>query len=295
MYAAAASRLVDRAIIGGKALLLIAGTPGSGRSHTLWGAPLQQQRSALTPVAAAPTGIEEQGLLPLALADLSRRWSCGNGSPFYHSSSSALTAAAAAAAGNSRPRFLPPSLASASTEKHAPSPPWSFRLCVAEILPGGREASDDEAGAAARDLLRGPFSVVSRPSTGGGDGDTGENKSAATPSPSPPRRWALSARDALAGLTSTSYASTSPPRSSSDRGSVRRRSGGGGGLRSRAWMGMGRGRGGAAAEGSLLMSRVLGGVEEVSAEGIEEALSLIREVRRKRHCFGQGRHALFAV
>lgn len=44
---------------------------------------------------------------------------------------------------------------------------------------------------------------------------------------------------------------------------------------------MGRGRCVVAAEGSLLTSRVLAGVAEVSAEGIEEALALIRKVRKK--------------
>lgn len=293
MYAAAASRLVDRAITGGKALLLIAGTPGSGRSHTLWGAP-QHNSTAATPVAAAAaaTGIEEQGLLSLALADLSRRWNCGNGSPFYYSSSAA--AAAAAATTGSR-RF--PSSSSTPAVRHSPSafaPPLAFRLCVAEVLPGDRETSlkKDEAGTAmstsraARDLLRvGPSSVVSsRPSTdgGGGDGDRDveEKKAAASSSPSPPRRWALSARDALVGLTSSSFSASPPARSSFDRGG--RRLSGGGARKSLAWMGMGRGQGGVAAdaERSLLTSRVLAGVDEVSAEGIEEALALVREVRR---------------
>lgn len=55
-------------------------------------------------------------------------------------------------------------------------------------------------------------------------------------------------------------------------------------------MGMGRGRGGVAAEGSLLTSRVLAGVAEVSAEGMEEALALIRKVRKEQCCFAQARH-----
>lgn len=229
-------------------------------------------------MAAAATGIAEQGLLPLALADLSRRWRCGNGSPFFHSS----PAATAATAGTRFFRLSSPTPA----EIHPSSPfaaPAAFRLCVAEVLPGDCETSNNEAGATtlptARDLLLGLSSFSPR-HTGGGDRHVGEKKVAKS-SPSPPRRWALSARDVLTGLASSS--SATPRRSSVDRSG--RRSSGGGSLKGRTWMGMGRGRGEVAAEGSLLTPQVLAGVAEVRAEGVKEALALIRKVRNKQRCF----------
>lgn len=274
VYAAGGARLVDRAIAGGKALLLITGTSGSGRSHTIWG-----DDSAASTGAAAATGTEDQGLLPMALADLSRRWSCGNGSPFYHSSSSA---AAAAVTAGTMPVLTPSPTPAESYSHSSLASPVAFRLCVAEVLPGERGTSNNKAGTttfpATRDLLRGPSSV-SRPSIGGGNGDLGEEKVRASP-PSPPRRWAMSARGALAGLTS--FSSAARPCSSLEPSG--RRSSRGGGPKGRAWKGMGRGRGGVAAEGSLLTSQVLAGVHEASAEGIQEALAFIRMVRRSQLC-----------
>lgn len=291
VYAAAASRLVDRAITGGNALLLVTGTPGSGRSHTLLGKGPRCDSAAATAGAApaAPEGIE-QGLLPLALADLAHRWRCGNGSPFFHSS------AASAAASVATMAAAPPSSMSSSswsstpavgTPPVHPSFPLVFRICVAEVPPGGRVASNDEertkaaSEASVRDLLRGSSSVP-RPSSlsgGGGGGGIGGREAEAASSLSP-RRWALSARDAIAGLTSSSRSSVSPSRSST----------GGSGRRSRSEkggpMGDGRGKGGAAADRALLASRVLVGVHEVCAEGVEEALSLIRDVRLQHSSFG---------
>lgn len=67
-YEVAAARLVDRAINGGNGLLLLAGTPGSGRSYTLWG--------------HAPSAA---GLLPLSLAALARGWRGDTCSPLQAS------------------------------------------------------------------------------------------------------------------------------------------------------------------------------------------------------------------
>lgn len=289
VYAAAASRLVDRAITGGNALLLVTGTPGSGRSHTLLGKGPRQLNSATAAAGAAVVASEgmEQGLLPLALADLAHRWRCGNGNPFFHSSAAAATAAAPASVMSSSSWSSTPAM---GTPPVPPSFPLVFRICVAEVLPGGRAGSNDEerkkgaSTASVRDLLRGS-STGPRPSSvgggGGGGGDGGREAGAA--SSLSPRRWALSARDAIAGLTSSSLASVSPSRSSvggSGRGSRFEK---GGAMRG------GRGRGGAAAHGALLTSRVLSGVHEVCAEGVEEALSLIRKVRMRRR-FGSQHH-----
>lgn len=74
VYHAAAVRLVDKVIAGDDGLLLLAGTPGSGRSHTLWG------HSPNAP-----------GLFPRSLAALARGCRGGNGTPFYPLPPSAST------------------------------------------------------------------------------------------------------------------------------------------------------------------------------------------------------------
>lgn len=70
MYETAAARLVDNVISGGDGLLLIAGTPGSGRSHTLWG-------------GSPPS---DEGLFSLSLDALARAWRGGtDGNARVHS------------------------------------------------------------------------------------------------------------------------------------------------------------------------------------------------------------------
>ena len=277
---------MDRAIAGGNALLLVTGTPGSGRSHTLWGK-LRWHGGSATAVAGAapaPAGIERQGLLPLALADLAHRWRCGNGSPFFHSSAAgAGVGAGPAAAAAATPSFISSSSSSTAVTGTSPtpfSPSLAFQICVAEVLPcGDGGASNDEegttaaSGATTRDLLR-VSSSVPCPSSGGGGSVRGREAAGSSLSP---RRWALSARDAIAGLTSSSLASVSPSRSSV----------GGSGLGSRSDTGgaTGGGRNGAAGDRALLTSRVLVGVNEVRAGGIEEALSLIRNVSMQHSFF----------
>lgn len=192
--------------------------------------------------------------MPLALADLARRWRCGNGSPFW--SSTAVTGT------------------SSSAPSSSPfSPPLAFWVCAAEVLPGGLSKRGDgesemttAAEATTRDLLRSSF--PSRHPGGDGRG----RKPAQ--SPRSPSRWASSARDLLTGLTSPS---PSPPRPL--RFSVGSDGGGFGGRNS-----LGGGRAGkgavAAADGVLLASRVLAGVTEFRAEGVEAALALFRRVRK---------------
>lgn len=68
MYETAVVRLVDRALIGGNALLLVGGTPGSDRSDALWGGG-----------GSDASGAAGRGLLSLALADLALRWGSGSG------------------------------------------------------------------------------------------------------------------------------------------------------------------------------------------------------------------------
>lgn len=267
VFAAAASRLVDRTICGGNALLLVAGTPGSGRSHTLWGTlPTQRENAGVSPAAAAATteaGKEEQGLVPQALTDLVRRWRCGNGSPFYHSSAAAATGA----------RFSSCAAASSSPSRPPFSLPFAFRLCAAELFPGGVATGNDDDGdgtpsssttTRTRDLLHRGSLVVSCHTDPGNVRGRKESLSSSRS----PRRWALSARDALAGLASSPSPSPSPPRSSVGENI-------GGGFRSRGSVGRG---GTTAADGALLTSRVLAGVTDVCAEGVDEALALVRKV-----------------
>ncbi|CAN0138596.1 unnamed protein product, partial [Ectocarpus sp. 8 AP-2014] len=156
--------------------------------------------------------------------------------------------------------------------------------CAAEVLPGGLSKGSDGgletttvAEATTRDLLRSP------PSSWNPGGDGRGRKPAQ--SPHSPSRWATSARDLLTGLTS----SPSPPRPLQfSVGSV----GGGFGRRSSA----GGGRAGkgavAAADGVLLASRVLAGVTEVHAEGVEAALALFRRGLRNRRKEG---HVVFSA
>lgn len=108
VYSTAAARLVEWACAGGNALLLVAGTPGSGRSHTLFGG------GASNPNAP---GEAEQGLLPRALADLERRWRGGeSGSP------------------------LPPC---SSPQRSLAASTFVVRLCVAEVSCGIVETTTD--------------------------------------------------------------------------------------------------------------------------------------------------------
>lgn len=108
VYSIAAARLVEWACAGGNALLLVAGTPGSGRSHTLFGG------GASNPNAP---GEAEQGLLPRALADLERRWRGGeSGSP------------------------LPPC---SSPQRSLAASAFVVRLCVAEVSCGIVETTTD--------------------------------------------------------------------------------------------------------------------------------------------------------
>ncbi|CAN0424886.1 unnamed protein product, partial [Ectocarpus sp. 12 AP-2014] len=145
--------------------------------------------------------------------------------------------------------------------------------CVSEVLPGGLSKRSDGGletttvpEATTRDLLRSPPSSLNP----GGDG---RGRKPAQ-SPRSPSRWATSARDLLTGLTS----SPSPPRplrfsAGSSGGAFARRNSVGG----RA------GKGAAtAADGVLLASRVLAGVTEVHAEGVEAALALFRRGLRNR-------------
>ncbi|CAN0069491.1 unnamed protein product, partial [Ectocarpus sp. 13 AM-2016] len=146
--------------------------------------------------------------------------------------------------------------------------------CAAEVLPGGlSKRSDGEletttvAEATTHDLLRSP------PTSWNPGGDGRGRKPAQ--SPRSPSRWATSAMDLLTGLTSSS----SPPRP------LRFSAGsGGGGCARRNSVGGGRAGEGAvaAADGVLLASRVLAGVTEVHAEGVEEALALFRRGLRNR-------------
>ena len=110
VYSAAAARLIEGACAGGNGILLVAGPPGSGRSHTLLG-------GAANPISP---GEAEQGLLPLALADLERRWLVGESGcpvPLYSSPERSLVAST-----------------------------FAVRLCVAEVSGGIAETT--------RDLLR---------------------------------------------------------------------------------------------------------------------------------------------
>ncbi|CAM9420174.1 unnamed protein product, partial [Ectocarpus sp. 6 AP-2014] len=147
--------------------------------------------------------------------------------------------------------------------------------CVSEVLPGGLSKGSDGgletttvAEATTRDLLRSP------PSSWNPGGD-GRGRKAAQ-SPRSPSTWATSARDLLTGLTS----SPSPPRPL--RFSV---GSGGGGFGRRNSVGGGRTAKGAvaAADRVLLASRVLAGVTEVHADGVEAALALFRLGLRNRH------------
>lgn len=278
MYAASAARLVDRAIIGENGLLLLAGTPGSGRSHTLWGkggaSPLHHYHRHLHP--------EQDGILPQALADLELRWRGGKNNPFYSSSSS------------------PPSSASSTAV---------VRFCTVELLGGGAGRGGGRGGvgdggeaATIRDLLGGVDKTLGgagccggcgRYSRGGiqgaccrtppGNGrrgtphdsscNGGNNK---RESLSPARRALSSAKKGL--LAAMTPSSSSPSRSSSyDKKS---------GIGVRRGMGRGRARGArirradnsAPAASLLLASRVLAGVTELTAQSVDEALVLIREV-----------------
>lgn len=65
MYEAAAAGLVDRALCGGNGLLLLAGTPRSDGCLSMW-------------KPAAPPRTTLEGILPSALADLTRRWREGS-------------------------------------------------------------------------------------------------------------------------------------------------------------------------------------------------------------------------
>lgn len=244
MYSAAAARLVDRVVTGGNGVLLVAGNPGSGRSHTLWGG------------ATIPSAAAERGVLPLALADLARRWRSGNGSPFCSSPQRSLAAAA----------FVVRLCAA--------------ELCTAELCCGVGEATrdlfrddgnDDSSGRLRSSPAARAAAVDGKHSISGGGGSI---------KASSPARWAFSARGILASLSSSSRKSFG-----GDAGDAGGGGGGGsdgagmngGSARRRSEKG-GAGAAAAAAAAVLMTSRVLVGVREVTVGGVEEALAMIQKV-----------------
>lgn len=183
MYEIAAANLVDEAMDGGNGLLLLAGTPRSGRSHTLWGS------SGIATVAAA------NGLLPLALEELARRWRRERN--FKRFSQRQVS-------GSAMPATPFSSMVS----------DFVIKVCAAEL---GVKAT--------RDLLG--DGGVDQHNHGGIDGGDQQPSSS-------PTRWTMSARGVLAALASPGRSSDGARRSVSGVFEGVGKGGGGGGGRSGA-------------------------------------------------------------
>ena len=229
MYEVAAAHLVDRAIRGGNGLLLLTGTPRSESAHS--------GRKLLAPPRAP------DGLVPSALADLTRQWR-GETERYY--------------------RFRQPPEGLEEPEP-APAPAivatgvsnFVVRLCVVEIR-GGIDCQT-------RDLLRDINDAATVDNGGGGEGQESS-------SPARVRSSSFRANEALTMIVSSGRR---PPEGSGGGGTND-------GLRlPSVGRGPGGGKAGrdAAAGMARLTSSVLLGMTEATAGGLDEALALIRKVR----------------